>query len=144
MKVTNMVLTTRIGVKLNLPALANAVNGAQYHPHRFRGLILKLEKGTCLVFHNGQVVIVGVTSRREGEQAMRDLVHVVRDVGEDVKNSVLCLKNIVAYHDFGTKVELCALYNKLRSHYDVSYEPEISPALMLKLPYTVRIFHNGK
>ena len=56
----------------------------------------------------------------------------------------LKLKNIVAFHDYAVKLNLCDLYNQLRKTYLVSFEPELSPALMLKLPYTVRIFRNGK
>ena len=60
------------------------------------------------------------------------------------KSNGIKLRNIVAYHDFGVKLNLVELYNSLRNEMEVYFEPELSPALMIKLPYTVRIFHNGK
>ena len=144
MEVTNLVFTTRVGESLNLPRIAQTTGDAKYSPRQFRGLILKIQNGTCIVFHNGKVVIVGVKSRKQAEQTMLGLVDTLGRVGETVSAGVLCLKNVVAYHNYGVKVCLPNLYNALRQYYEISFEPEISPALVLKLPYTVLIFHNGK
>jgi TATA-box binding protein (TBP) (component of TFIID and TFIIIB) len=144
MHVTNLVLTTKVADQLDLPVLAGHVTNAKYVPDNFRGLILKVEKGTCLIFHNGQVVVVGVKTVEEAEKSIAELVKLLGNVGFKATFGVVTPRNIVAFHDFGKMVNLPKLYNQLRSHYEISYEPEISPALMLKLPYTVRIFHNGK
>ena len=145
MIVTNLVHTCRIGSSIDLPLLYTTLEGARFEPNRFRGLILRCEKGTCLVFHNGQLVIVGVKTRAEALSSRLTLVNKLRKCGQNVNyNEPLKLKNIVAYHSYGVPVDLVALYNSLRYHYNISYEPEISPAALLKLPGTVRIFHNGK
>ena len=145
MIVTNMVYTTNVGTSIDLGIVHNTVEGVRYEPERFRGLVIKLEYGTCLLFHNGQVVIVGVKTWKDAKTSRDDLVHMLSGLGLNASIGELKLRNIVAYHDFGVKVDLPALYKSLRhTSGSISYEPEISPALMIKMPYTIRIFHNGK
>ena len=147
MIVTNLVYTTNVGMDVDLSIVHNSVERARYEPERFRGLVLKVENGTCLLFHNGQVVIVGVKTWKDAKKSRDYLVQMLIGLGFNASIGDLKLRNIVAYHDFGVKVNLPALYNALRhlpNWGHVSYEPEISPALMIKLPYTIRIFHNGK
>ena len=143
MKVTNLVYTTRIGTKIDLQLVANS-SLARYNPRRFNGLITKQGGGTCLLFNNGKLVIVGVKTRKEAVETMNLLIEMLRKLNFEVNDGYLYLRNLVAYHDYEVEVYLPALYNSLRGKYVVTYEPEISPALMIKIPYTIRIFHNGK
>ena len=75
MRVTNLVYTTRLSHTLDLPTLAKH---GQYDPNKFRGLIIRVG-GTCLVFHNGQVVIVGVKTKKQAVQSVHCLVKLIHD-----------------------------------------------------------------
>ena len=143
MLVTNLVFTTDVGVDLDLEFLHSHLSST-YNPDRFRGLVLKVETGTCLVFHNGKIVIVGTKSRKEAARTLGSLVDSVEGLGFEATASELKLRNIVAYHNYNTPVNLELLYTLLRNNHTVSFEPELSPALMIQIPETIRIFHNGK
>ena len=144
MRVTNLVYTTSLGGDLDLNCVHSCLPHSVYTPERFRGLVVKIEKGTCLVFHNGQVVIVGVKTGTEALECRDSLVDCLEGLGLSVHKKDLKLCNIVAYHNYNQRVFLPELYNKLRYTHTVSFEPELSPALMIKVPETIRIFYNGK
>ena len=145
MIITNLVYTTSFAAPLELPFIHNHLPNTKYNPDNFRGLIIKIESGTCLVFHNGKVVIVGTRARKDAIKVRDALFDELDALGFCVAMNDIKLANIVAFHKYDTdRVHLDKLYEILRLEYNVSFEPELSPALMLKLPGTVRIFHNGK
>ena len=144
MRVTNLVYSTSVGGDLDLNFIHSCLPDSVYTPDRFRGLVVKIEKGTCLVFHNGKVVIVGVKTGSEGLECRDSLVDCLEGLGFSVQKKHLKLCNIVAYHDYNQRVFLAELYEKLRHTHTVSFEPELSPALLIKVPETIRIFFNGK
>ena len=144
MIITNLVFTSEIGPALLDLDFLHSHLPSKYNPDRFRGLVLKVETGTCLVFHNGQIVIVGTKSRKEAVRTLDSLVASVEGLGFDFRLGELKLRNIVAYHNYNTPLNLELLYTTLRKDHTVSYEPELSPALMVQIPDTIRIFHNGK
>ena len=146
MRVTNLVYTTKIGDLVDLEVIDACVPEARFEPDRFRGVVLKLG-GTCLIFHNGATVIVGVKSENEAIETMNELIDMLNGLGLEVRAGNLQLRNIVGYHDYGVRVCQANLYKTIRQLDDYkksSFEPEISPGLVIKSTYTAVVFHNGK
>ncbi|OPZ20182.1 MAG: transcription factor [candidate division BRC1 bacterium ADurb.BinA364] len=58
----NVVCVTRITDALDLPALAAAIDGADYNPKTFPGMIVRMSnpRAAALVFNSGKLVLTGL------------------------------------------------------------------------------------
>ena len=64
MNIENVVASTSLGQELDLNAIELALDGAEYNPAQFPGLVyrLKVPKTATLLFRSGKVVCTGAKS----------------------------------------------------------------------------------
>jgi len=143
------VASTSLGTELDLPAIANSLDGSEYDPGQFPGLIYRLKepKTATLLFRSGKVVCTGAKSLDQVKQAIRKVIKQIGKAGIHVKNEPkIAVQNIVATASLGQKINLNAIAISLGLE-KVEYEPEQFPGLVYRpdVPKVVLLlFGSGK
>ena len=83
-RIENVVATSTIGADLNLNAIAIALEGAEYEPEQFPGLVYRIDdpKVVALLFTSGKVVCTGAKKRE-------DIVRAVERIQTELSNAGL-------------------------------------------------------
>jgi len=143
------VASTSLGTELDLPAIAISLDGSEYDPEQFPGLIYRLKepKTANLMFRSGKVVCTGAKSLDQVKQAIRKVTKQIEKAGIHIKNEPkITVQNIVATSDLGQKINLNAIAISLRLE-KVEYEPEQFPGLVYRLDVpnvVLLVFGSGK
>jgi len=149
MKIENVVASTSLGVELDLPAIVLALDGAEYDPERFPGLIYRLKepKTATLLFRSGKVVCTGAKSLEQVKIAISKVAKLIGAMGIVIKGEPeIVVQNIVASSDLGAKINLNAIAISLGLD-RVEYEPEQFPGLVYRIDspkVVVLLFGSGK
>ena len=141
--------STSLGTELDLPAIAISLDGSEYDPGQFPGLIYRLKepKTATLLFRSGKAVCTGAKSLDQVEQAIKKVTKQIEKAGIHIKNEPkITVQNIVATSDLGQKINLNAIAISLGLE-KVEYEPEQFPGLVYRpdVPKVVLLlFGSGK
>jgi transcription initiation factor TFIID TATA-box-binding protein len=134
---------------LNLQALAVSLDGADYEPERFPGLVYRIKdpKTATLLFHSGKIVCTGAKSLEQVKRAIDKVVVQIRMSGISLDSEPeTTVQNIVATSDLGKNINLSIIAITLGLE-RVEYEPEQFPGLVYRLdePKVVMLlFSSGK
>ncbi len=148
-RIENVVASTSLGESLDLQRVAPRMEGAEYEPSAFPGLIYRLKepKTAVLLFRSGKVVCTGGKSRTEVEESIRRISALLKKAGQKVlAHPKIEIQNIVATSDLGAELNLTAVAVAFGLD-RVEYEPEQFPGLVVRLdsPRTViLLFGSGK
>ncbi len=148
-KIENVVASTSLGSELDLQAIALALDGAEYEPEQFPGLIYRLKepKTATLLFRSGKVVCTGAKSLEQVKMAISKVAKQIEAAGITIKGEPkIEVQNIVASSDLGAKINLNAIAISLGLE-KVEYEPEQFPGLVYRLEtpkVVVLLFGSGK
>ncbi len=148
-KIENVVASTSLGEQLDLQAIALALDGAEYEPEQFPGLIYRLKepKTATLLFRSGKVVCTGAKSLDEVKLAISKVSKQIGRAGIEIKiEPKIEVQNIVASSDLGQEINLNAIAISLGLE-KVEYEPEQFPGLVYRLDspkVVVLLFGSGK
>ncbi len=149
-KVVNIVATSKIGEVFDLHSLAMSLEGAEYEPEQFPGLIYRVKepKAAFLIFKSGKVVCTGTRSAEEAQNALDIATSNLKDIGLDVLPSPkIEIVNIVASGDLKSEnLNLNQVAMSLGLE-NIEYEPEQFPGLVFRMraPKVVTlIFSTGK
>jgi transcription initiation factor TFIID TATA-box-binding protein len=148
-RIENVVASTSLGGQLDLPRIAVALDGAEYEPTRFPGLIYRMvqPKTAILLFQSGKVVCTGGKSRKQVEDSIRIVSDLIRKGGQKViARPKIEVQNIVATSDLGAEINLDAIAITLGLD-RVEYEPEQFPGLVCRLEEpraVILLFGSGK
>ena len=148
-KIVNVVASTGIGQEINLKQVALALEGADYDPGRFPGLVYRTKdpKTAALLFRSGKIVCTGGKSIDEAHKGIENVFQSLRDIGIDVKGTPeLKVQNIVASADLHAALNLNAVAIGLGLE-NVEYEPEQFPGLVYRISdpkVVVLLFGSGK
>lgn len=148
-EVQNVVGAGDLGRELDLMAVALDLNGADYDPESFPGIIYRMQdpKATVVLFESGKATVTGATSIATMQSAFETCVTALRDLGvamDDVPT--IEVTNIVTRADLGERLNLNAVALGLGLE-RVEYEPEQFPGLVYRLdsPKVVALlFGSGK
>ena len=141
--------STSLGDVLDLQAVSLTLDGAEYEPDQFPGVIYRLQepKTAILLFHSGKVVCTGGKSMRQVEESVRRVSEMIRKGGQKViKNPKIQVQNIVATSDLGSEINLNSIAITLGLD-RVEYEPEQFPGLVCRLDdprVVLLLFGSGK
>jgi transcription initiation factor TFIID TATA-box-binding protein len=144
-----MVASANLGTELNLQALAVSLDGADYEPERFPGLVYRIKdpKTATLLFHSGKIVCTGAKSLEQVKRAIDKVVVQIRMSGISLDSEPeTTVQNIVATSDLGKNINLSIIAITLGLE-RVEYEPEQFPGLVYRLdePKVVMLlFSSGK
>jgi transcription initiation factor TFIID TATA-box-binding protein len=148
-RIENVVASTSLGDAFDLPAIALALDGAEYEPAQFPGLIYRMTepRTAILLFHSGKVVCTGGKSWRQVDDSIRTISALLRKAGHHViKNPRIQVQNIVATSDLGGGINLNLIAVTLGLD-RVEYEPEQFPGLVCRMHeprVVILLFGSGK
>ncbi len=148
-RIENVVASSSLGDSLDLERVAPRIDGAEYEPSAFPGLIYRLKspKTAVLLFRSGKVVCTGGKSRKEIEESIRIVSGLLRKAGQKVvAHPKIEVQNIVATSDLGVELNLQAVAVAFGLD-RVEYEPEQFPGLVVRLEsprVVLLLFGSGK
>jgi transcription initiation factor TFIID TATA-box-binding protein len=148
-RIENVVASTSLGDHLDLQQIATRLDGAEYEPSAFPGLIYRMThpKTAILLFQSGKVVCTGGKSRTEVDESIRTISGLIRKAGQKVlAKPTIEIQNIVATSNLETEINLNSIAVTLGLD-RVEYEPEQFPGLVYRLEsprVVVLLFGSGK
>ena len=148
-RIENVVASTSLGTELDLPRIALGLDGAEYEPAQFPGLIYRMKspKTAILLFHSGKAVCTGGKSWKQVDDSIRAVSTQIRKAGlKVIQNPKIEIQNIVATSDLGSEIDLNVIAVTLGLD-RVEYKPEQFPGLVYRLDeprVVVLLFSSGK
>jgi transcription initiation factor TFIID TATA-box-binding protein len=148
-RIENVVASTSLGDELDLQSIALGLDGAEYEPEQFPGLIYRLKepKTAILLFRSGKVVCTGAKSMTEVENSIHTVAQQIKKGGQKINtNPKIEVQNIVASSDLESEINLNAIAVTLGLD-RVEYEPEQFPGLVCRIEepkVVVLLFGSGK
>lgn len=145
-EIQNIVASVNLHKELPLREITVNIEGTEYNPEQFPGLVLRLAKGkTALLFSSGKVVCTGGRSRDEVSSIVGMIIDKLKDNGVDIsKKPDVEVQNIVSSGNLWDSLDLNNLAFKLEN---AEYEPEQFPGLVYQMPnshITFLLFGTGK
>jgi len=148
-KIENVVANTAIGQDIDLKSLTLTLEGADYDPEKFPGLVYRTKdpKTAALIFRSGKIVCTGAKSIEDVGKGLKKVFKNLESVGIKVMpNPDITVQNIVASADLGSVLNLNAIAIGLGLE-NIEYEPEQFPGLVYRLDVpkvVVLLFGSGK
>ena len=149
LEIQNVVASSAIGQEIDLKALATDLEGVDFDPENFPGLIYRIEEphAPALIFRSGKLVCTGADSVDGVHEALEATFKTLRNLGLSVDDDpVITVQNIVVSGDLGENLNLNAIAIGLGLE-SIEYEPEQFPGLVYRLeePAVVALlFGSGK
>ena len=86
-KIENVVASTSLGAELDLQAIALALDGAEYEPEQFPGLIFRMKDPDVvfLIFSSGSLVCTGAKVEGDVKRAVYKLRDILLEGGYAVR-----------------------------------------------------------
>jgi transcription initiation factor TFIID TATA-box-binding protein len=147
--IENVVASSGIGQELDLESVAMDLEGADYNPEQFPGLVYRTTdpKSAALIFRSGKIVCTGAKSVENVHESLEIVFEELRDLHIEVENNPeIVVQNIVSSADLGRSLNLNAIAIGLGLA-NIEYEPEQFPGLVYRLdePDVVALlFGSGK
>jgi len=148
-RIENVVASTSLGDELDLQSVAYTLDGAEYAPEQFPGVIYRLAKPktAILLFRSGKVVCTGGKSMKQVVESVRTVSEMIRKGGQKIiMHPKIQVQNIVATSDLESEINLNSIAITLGLD-RVEYEPEQFPGLVCRLEQprvVVLLFGSGK
>lgn len=148
-KIENIVASTTLAEKLELSKLALALDGAEYEPEQFPGLIFRLQnpKTAVLIFRSGKVNCTGAKDLKSVELTIKTIVEKLKKADIEIyENPDIVVQNMVAVYDIGVELNLTNIALQLGME-NVEYEPEQFPGLVYRIDepkIVLLLFSSGK
>ncbi len=133
--IQNIVASANLGTNLDLASLAISMEGADYNPDQFPGLVFRLKdpKTATLLFHSGKVVCTGAKELGQVKVAISKVIKQIEKSGIHIKGEPkIEVQNVVATFDLGQQINLNSIAISLGLE-KVEYEPEQFPGLVYRL-----------
>ena len=147
--IENVVASTSIGQELELESVAMDLEGADYDPEQFPGLVYRTQnpKSAALIFRSGKIVCTGANSTDAVHESLEIVFDKLRELQIQVEEDPeIIVQNIVSSADLGRTLNLNAIAIGLGLE-NIEYEPEQFPGLVYRLdqPEVVALlFGSGK
>ena len=96
--IENVVASTGIGQELDLQSVAMDLEGADYDPEQFPGLVYRTQepKSAALIFRSGKIVCTGAKSTDDVHESLRIVFDKLRDLNIQVdEEPEIVVQNIV-------------------------------------------------
>ena len=149
LEIQNVVASTAIGQELDLESVAIDLEGADFDPDQFPGVVYRVQDphAATLIFRSGKIVCTGAGSVPDVYEALEVVFETLSTLGIEVtENLTIEVQNIVTSGDLGEPLNLNAIAIGLGLE-DVEYEPEQFPGLVYRLDepdVVMLLFGSGK
>jgi transcription initiation factor TFIID TATA-box-binding protein len=147
--IENIVASTSLAEHLDLSKIALALDGSEYEPEQFPGLIYRLHepKTAVLIFRSGKVNCTGAKNLPNVKLTIDIIIKKLKKAGIDVyENPDIVVQNIVAVYDLEADLNLTDIAMSLGLE-NVEYEPEQFPGLVYRVEepkVVLLLFGSGK
>ena len=147
--IENVVASTGIDQELDLQTVAMDLEGADYDPEQFPGLVYRTTdpKSAALIFRSGKIVCTGAKSTDAVHEALHMVFDELRALEIPIEDDPeITVQNIVTSADLGADLNLNAIAIGLGLE-NIEYEPEQFPGLVYRIddPDVVALlFGSGK
>jgi transcription initiation factor TFIID TATA-box-binding protein len=134
-KVQNIVASARFADSLDLNAIVAVLEGSEYDPERFPGLIYRIKepKTALLLFGSGKVICTGGKSFNDVRESVDVVAGKLLEAGMPAeRHPEITVQNIVATSDLGAGINLANIAISLGVEH-IEYEPEQFPGLVYRL-----------
>ena len=148
-EIQNVVASTAIDQELELEQLSMDLQGSDYNPEQFPGLVFRQTdpKAAVLIFRSGKLVSTGANTVEATEASFETVFDEFEDLGISISDEPeSTIQNIVMSGDLETTLNLNAIAIGLGLE-SVEYEPEQFPGLVYRMdePDVVTLlFGSGK
>lgn len=148
-EIENIVASTTLADSLDLDAISLILEGAEYEPEQFPGLIYRLNKPktAMLIFRSGKANCTGGKNLEDVKVTVKTVIERLDRAGIPVyKDPKITVQNMVAVYDLEAELNLNAIAISLGLE-NVEYEPEQFPGLVYRVeePRVVMLlFGSGK
>ena len=143
-RVTNIIATANLNYRLDLSRLEQQILMAQYFPHRFSALLIRiLEPFKChgQLYANGKLTVNGAKSEAAAYILVKHFSDILNLIEHSTRVTDFKVVNVVGTCDYGSFVKL----KNLSTLYDIDYCPELFPGMRFKLKSCVGVlFHSGR
>ncbi len=132
-RVENIVASATLNVVIPLEKVVSKLEGMEYEPEQFPGLVYRMEKpkAAALIFGSGKIVCTGARSVADVKEVFKKVVTIVQSVKVKVpKNYKTQIENIVASAKLDGKLSLDGIAFELENS---EYEPEQFPGLVYRM-----------
>lgn len=146
-KIENVVASASLGVNIKLERIVSNMDGIEYEPEQFPGLVLRLKdpKAAALIFSSGKIVCTGAKSPKDAKLVISKIVYRMNRIGMKIpRNYRVKLENIVASAKLDRNLNLDLIAFSLEN---TEYEPEQFPGLVFRMDdpkVTFLLFGSGK
>jgi len=147
--VQNIVASTTFAEKLDLDMIAHSIEGAEYEPEQFPGLVYRLEepKTATLLFRSGKANCTGAKKIGDVERTVEIIADHLKKIGVEVyKKPEIEIQNIVATANLEGELNLTETATGLGLE-NIEYEPEQFPGLVYRIDeprVAMLLFSSGK
>lgn len=148
--VSNIVARINLNVRLPLDKIAMNVDGAEYDPEQFPGLILRLGENmpTTLLFNSGKIIISGAKDLDDVKRAINKIRDILKNIGINSPEKFdMKFENYVIQGSFDyNSINILRMAEELE---DANYNPEQFPGVIVKYKKedelaTFLVYKNGK
>jgi transcription initiation factor TFIID TATA-box-binding protein len=132
-RVENIVASASLGVDIALEKIVSKLEGMEYEPEQFPGLVYRMDKpkAAALIFGSGKIVCTGARSLTDVNEVFKKVIKVVEASGTKVpKGFKMQVENIVASAKLDTGLNLDKIAFNLENS---EYEPEQFPGLVYRM-----------
>ena len=146
-KIENVVASASLGVPIKLEKLVANLDGIEYEPEQFPGLVMRLKdpKAAALIFSSGKIVCTGAKSPSDAKLVVSKIVKRMNKLGFKIPSKyTVRLENIVASAKLEGELNLDMIAFTLEN---TEYEPEQFPGLVFRMDdprVTFLLFGSGK
>ncbi|HTY90809.1 MAG TPA: TATA-box-binding protein [Methanocella sp.] len=148
-KIENVVASTAIGHGIDLKSMTLELEGAEYDPKQFPGLVYRTKnpRTASLIFSSGKIVCTGAKNIADVDTGLKIVFTKMESIGIKVMpNPDITVQNIVASADLGSVLNLNSIAISLGLE-NIEYEPEQFPGLVYRLDaprVVLLLFGSGK
>ena len=145
----NIVASTKFAEKLDLDIIAQSLEGAEYEPEQFPGLVYRLDKPktATLLFTSGKANCTGAKNIEDVHRTVDIIAEKLKKLGVEVyKDLKIIIQNMVATADLQGELNLTETAQGLGLD-KVEYEPEQFPGLVYRIKepkVAMLLFSSGK
>ena len=132
-RVENIVASAALGVKVPLEKVVSKLEGMEYEPEQFPGLVYRLQKRKAapLSFGSGKIVSAGARNIEDVNTVFKKVISIVKSTGTKVpRGFTMQVENIVASAKLDSNLNLDTIAFNLENS---EYEPEQFPGLVYRM-----------
>ncbi len=132
-RIENIVSSASLGVDVPLEKIVSKLEGVEYEPEQFPGVVYRMEKprAAALIFGSGKIVCTGARSLEDVNEVFRKVIKIIQKSGVKVpRNYKIQIENIVASAKLESSLNLDTIAFNMENS---EYEPEQFPGLVLRM-----------